>query len=67
MENIRLDFPFFNQNTDTIYFDNAATTQKPSCVIDCINEYYSSYNANVHRGVYKIAEKATHEFELTRD
>jgi len=67
MENIRLNFPFFNQNTDTIYFDNAATTQKPSCVIDCINEYYSSYNANVHRGVYKIAEKATHEFELTRD
>tara|TARA_Y100001970_G_scaffold284432_1_gene401787 strand:+ start:4116 stop:5324 length:1209 start_codon:yes stop_codon:yes gene_type:complete len=64
---IRKDFPFFNQNPDMIYFDNAATTQKPHPVIDCITQYYFNYNANVHRGVYKIAEKATHEFELTRD
>ena len=64
---IREDFPFFNKNPDTIYFDNAATTQKPGCVIDCISQYYSNYNANVHRGVYKIAEKATYEFESTRD
>ena len=64
---IKKDFPFFDQNIDTIYFDNAATTQKPSYVIDCISQYYSSYNANVHRGVYKIAEKATYEFESSRD
>lgn len=64
---IKRDFPFFDRNIDTIYFDNAATTQKPSCVIDCISQYYSSYNANVHRGVYKIAEKATYEFESSRD
>jgi cysteine desulfurase/selenocysteine lyase len=64
---IKRDFPFFDRNIDTIYFDNAATTQKPSCVIDCISQYYSSYNANVHRGVYKIAEKATYEFESSRE
>ena len=64
---IKKDFPFFNQNPDLIYFDNAATTQKPQCVLDMINQFYSTYNANVHRGVYKIAEKATYEFESTRD
>ena len=64
---IRKDFPFFNQNPNLVYFDNAATTQKPKCVFDAISKYYSIYNANVHRGVYKIAEKATHEFESTRD
>ncbi len=64
---IRLDFPFFSQNPNLVYFDNAATTQKPQCVIDAINDYYSSYNANVHRGVYTIAEKATYEFESSRE
>ena len=64
---IRKDFPFFKINPDIVYFDNAATTQKPKCVIDRLNNYYSTYNSNVHRGVYKIAEQATHEFESTRD
>ena len=64
---IRKDFPFFNENPNLVYFDNAATTQKPQSVLDSIIKYYSTYNANVHRGVYKIAEKATHEFESTRD
>ena len=64
---IRKDFPFFNGNPNLVYFDNAATTQKPQSVLDSIIKYYSTYNANVHRGVYKIAEKATHEFESTRD
>ncbi len=64
---IRSDFPFFAKNPSLIYFDNAATTQKPHCVIDAINDYYSSYNANVHRGVYTIAEKATYEFESSRE
>ena len=63
---IKKDFPFFDQNPDLIYFDNAATTQKPDCVINAISKHYSTCNANVHRGVYKIAEKATHQFESTR-
>ena len=64
---IKKDFPFFDQNPNLIYFDNAATTQKPHCVINAISRHYSTYNANVHRGIYKIAEKATHEFESTRE
>ena len=67
IKKIRQDFPFFNHNPDMIYFDNAATTHKPNNVIEAISKYYSYYNSNVHRGIYKIAEKATHEFELTRD
>ena len=63
---IRKDFPFFEQNSDLVYFDNAATTQKPKSVIDVFNKYYSTYNSNVHRGIYKIAEEATYNFELTR-
>ena len=67
IKKIRQDFPFFNHNPDMIYFDNAATTHKPNSVIESISKYYSYYNSNVHRGIYKIAEKATYEFELTRD
>ena len=67
IKKIRQEFPFFNHNPDMIYFDNAATTHKPNSVIESISKYYSYYNSNVHRGIYKIAEKATHEFELTRD
>tara|TARA_Y100000996_G_scaffold415540_1_gene410968 strand:- start:14186 stop:15394 length:1209 start_codon:yes stop_codon:yes gene_type:complete len=67
IKKIRQDFPFFNHNPDMIYFDNAATTHKPNNVIKAISKYYSYYNSNVHRGIYKIAEKATYEFELTRD
>jgi len=63
---IRKDFPFFKENPDLVYFDNAATTQKPKSVIDIFHEYYSTYNSNVHRGVYKIAEEATYKFESTR-
>ena len=64
---IRNDFPFFNKNPDLIYFDNAATTQKPHCVLDAISKHYSNNNSNVHRGIYKIAEQATDDFESTRD
>ena len=63
------DFPIFKNNNEKyplIYFDNASTTQKPQCVINSISHFYSHYNANVHRGNYKIAEKATLEFENSR-
>ena len=67
---IRKDFPLINQTIDgksLIYLDSAATTQKPQVVIDSLSEYYSGYNANIHRGIYQIAEKATFEFESVRD
>ena len=67
---IRKDFPLINQTIDgkpLIYLDSAATTQKPQVVIDSLSEYYSEYNANIHRGIYHIAEKATVEFEAVRD
>jgi len=67
VDKIRRDFPLLCNNPDLIYFDNAATTQKPNSVLDAINYFYSNYNSNVHRGVYKLAEEATANFELTRD
>ena len=50
-----------------VYFDNAATTQKPQVVIDALVNYYTSYNANIHRGIHTLAEEATAAFESTRD
>ena len=64
--NTKQDFPIFKNIDSLIYFDNASTTQKPQCVIDSITNYYTQYNANVHRGAYNIAEKATSEFEKSR-
>ena len=52
---IREDFPILSQkihNKPLVYLDNAATTQKPKCVIDALVEYYSQYNSNIHRGVH---------------
>jgi cysteine desulfurase/selenocysteine lyase len=49
-----------------VYLDNAATTQKPKVVIDALTDYYSNYNANIHRGVHTLAEEATTAFEKTR-
>jgi len=63
--NIKKDFPIF-ENKSLIYFDNASTTQKPQIVIDSIVEFYKKYNANIHRGAYSIAEKATSKFEESR-
>ena len=59
---IRDDFPILNSkinNHQLVYFDNAATTQKPKSVIDGISNYYKNYNANIHRGIHTLAEKAT--------
>src|SRR5436190_16047664 len=50
-----------------VYCDNAATTQKPQTVIDALVNYYSNYNANIHRGIHTLAEEATAAFEATRD
>lgn len=50
-----------------VYFDNAATSQKPQSVIDALVNYYSNFNANIHRGIHTLAEEATQAFEATRD
>ena len=67
IQKIRLDFPIFQNNPDLKYFDNAATTQKPQAVIASLEKFYSFYNSNIHRGVYKIAERATSQYEKSRD
>ena len=61
----REDFPILNN--DIIYFDNGATTLKPKCVVEAMNDYYYNYGANIHRGDYKISLKASEEYEKVRD
>ncbi len=70
IEKIRQEFPVLHQqvnNRDLVYFDNAATTQKPKQVIDSLVGYYEGYNANIHRGIHTLAEKATKAYEDTRE
>ena len=64
-EQIKLDFPLL-QNQNIAYLDNAATSQKPKCVIDAVQGFYCSQNANAHRGTYQLAEKATELLETSR-
>ena len=61
------DFPIFKNNPDLIYLDSAATTQKPQQVINATVEFYETYNANIHRGLYPLSEKATEKVEETRE
>lgn len=67
---IRKQFPILNREVKgypLVYFDNAATSQKPQAVIDALVNYYSGYNANIHRGIHTLAEEATMAYEKTRD
>ncbi len=69
IEQVRKDFPILDQQVNgapLVYFDNAATTQKPQMVIDALTKYYSQDNANIHRGLHTLAERATTGYELTR-
>jgi cysteine desulfurase/selenocysteine lyase len=66
---IREQFPILNRLVNKkplVYFDNAATSQKPQRVIDALTDYYSNYNANIHRGIHSLAEEATSAYESTR-
>jgi cysteine desulfurase/selenocysteine lyase len=66
---IRKDFPILSRkikDRPLVYFDNAATTQKPLSVIDAIRDYYMNYNSNIHRAVHQMAEEATQDYETTR-
>lgn len=67
--NIREDFPILKRKVngkDLVYFDNAATSQTPKQVIDVIVDYYSNYNANIHRGVHALSQEATDKYEESR-
>src|SRR5713101_7137604 len=66
---LRADFPLLAQRENghpLVYLDNAATTQKPQAVLDAIVEYYRATNANVHRGAYDLAIRATEAYEAAR-
>ncbi len=66
---IRKDFPILNREVNgkpLVYFDNAATSQTPRQVIDTIVDYYSNYNANIHRGVHTLSQEATDKYEQAR-
>lgn len=70
IQKIRSQFPILHQKVNgkpLVYFDNAATTQKPQVVIDAISEYYSTINSNVHRGVHHLSQLATDAYEATRE
>jgi cysteine desulfurase/selenocysteine lyase len=70
IEALRNDFPILDQNVNDcplVYFDNAATTQKPQSVIQAIDHYYKKDNANVHRGVHALSARATAAFEAARE
>ena len=60
------NLPFFKNHLDLVYLDNAATTQKSQQVLDAMHEFYTRYNANLHRGIYDLAEEATERYEATR-
>jgi len=70
VEKLRADFPALNQSVNgnpLIYLDSGATTQKPRAVIDAVSHYYESDNANVHRGVHQLSERATACYEGSRE
>ena len=70
IENIRAQFPILSQKVngrDLVYFDNAATSQKPYTVIERIDNYYKNENANIHRGVHYLSQKATEDYESARN
>ena len=67
---VRADFPILQQEINgfpLIYFDNGATSQKPQVVIDAISEYYQETNANIHRGVHSLSQRATDAYEAARE
>lgn len=66
-QQIRQSFPVFQHFPNLVYLDNASTTQKPQVVIEAEREYYEQHNANVHRGIYRLAAEATALYEGSRE
>src|SRR2546422_11087480 len=70
VERIREDFPILSRTVrgkPLVYLDSAATSQKPKSVIDSVSDFFSRYNANVHRAIYALGEEATREYEGARE
>ena len=70
VQEVRKDFPILHQEVNghpLVYLDNGATSQKPRSVIDAVRHYYERDNANVHRGVHTLSERATNDYEGARD
>lgn len=70
ISDIRADFPILSlkvYNKPLVYFDNGATSQKPRCVIDAVDEVLTTYNSNVHRGIHALSDKASEEYENARE
>ena len=70
VQKIREDFPILQRKVHgkpLVYFDNAATTQKPVQVIEAMNDYYRNYNANVHRAVHSLSPEASNAWEQAHD
>lgn len=63
---MREKFPFFEAHPELVYLDSAATSQKPASVLKALQDYYINDNANVHRGLYKLAYHTTEGFEAVR-
>ena len=69
VEKLRKDFPILGEkvhNKPLVYFDNAATSQKPQVVIDAVHRFLSTCNSNIHRGVHQLSEQATEAYEQSR-
>ena len=69
VQRVRADFPILHKKVHKkplVYLDNAATTQKPQCMIDALSRYYDQQNANIHRGVYQLSQLATDLYEQAR-
>ena len=70
VQKVRADFPILNvdahPDVPLVYLDSAASSQKPTQVIEAMNQYYQEYNANVHRGIHRLSEEATSVYEGAR-
>lgn len=67
IKEIRKQFPIYDNIPNLVYLDSGATALKPKCVLEKMNEYYSSYGVNIHRGVYSLSYQATDEYDKARD
>src|SRR5438094_7688015 len=70
VDKVRADFPTLTRTVrgkPLVYLDSAATSQKPKAVIDSVSDFFSRYNANVHRAIYELGEEATREYEGARE
>ncbi len=67
LTNMKSKFPIYKNNPDLVYLDTSATSLKPQVVLDKMNEYYSEYGVNIHRGIYDLSYKASQEYENVRN